>query len=599
LKPVKYLILLGFLAFFFQNCTRVSFVSTSQKASDKIISGSESVGGEVYDGKIVLYHYVEGFQCEGRFQPESILIRVNFTDWVLIKNTTNKCAELDQIPVSGVIYDANSKQAQYKGLTFVTPILCDSTLVGNYGGGTGSSLDPYAICSLAQWSFFGSDPASWNKSFKMYSDLDFTSTTFATFKSIGNITNPFTGSYDGNNFKILNLNLLATTEHFAIFNNTDANATFSNLTLENIWMRATERISGLVLDHGTSGTLTFDHIKLKNVRISIAGNADSVAALVGASKANIVLNQVQMNDIIFDNPPGSSNSWGSLIGSCEASIKLTNISGANIVLDGGSIWYGGGLVGSVQQNGTFADINVTGLNRFGSGAGGLVYRVGQNIDIKRVHLAGMVSGVSDAAGLVAANWGVTNNATATISDSSFEGPVNAAFTAGGLLGLSFDNNVSITRSYYKGTIGPIWRGTGGGLIAQAQSATNTNTIVITDSYAISDMSNVDPNEWVTSGLIGHSEGHVSIQRSYYVGRLTGTAPRACIIKDTSKTATFQATDVYFDSTLCTANATTVGVLTGVLSLSSIAMQTGTAFPNWLPDTWFFKSGQYPKLVWEP
>lgn len=90
-----------FLVVFGQGCSRG--LDFSQVAETPIHLEAGSGNGGTYDGKLrILHHYVDQFTCEGRPQPESILIRDNETDWYLIRNTSDKCAFIDRVPVQGV-----------------------------------------------------------------------------------------------------------------------------------------------------------------------------------------------------------------------------------------------------------------------------------------------------------------------------------------------------------------------------------------------------------------------------------------------------------------------------------------------------------------
>lgn len=82
-----------------------------------------SGNGGGYEGKLrVLHHYENGFTCgEGKPQPESILIRKNATDWVVIRNTKKTCAAVDQSPVSQVDYDDVTKVAYFEGRQYIPP----------------------------------------------------------------------------------------------------------------------------------------------------------------------------------------------------------------------------------------------------------------------------------------------------------------------------------------------------------------------------------------------------------------------------------------------------------------------------------------------
>jgi hypothetical protein len=124
-KYYKYfapLFILGLTALLFQNCSRVAFLNSTPTILNSLIGDSvKSYGGEVYDGKLILHHYVDGFQCEGRAQPESILIRNSSMNWFLIQNSTTKCAKTDQLSVVGVVYNEDLKEASFNAKTYMVP----------------------------------------------------------------------------------------------------------------------------------------------------------------------------------------------------------------------------------------------------------------------------------------------------------------------------------------------------------------------------------------------------------------------------------------------------------------------------------------------
>jgi hypothetical protein len=110
-----------------QGCSKVSFLkSASILPTAALFSGgaaTESGNGGTYDGKLrVLHHYVDNFTCEGKPQPESILIRKNAMDWVIIRNENKACAVVDQAPVTGVVYDDVLKVATFENKTYVAPV---------------------------------------------------------------------------------------------------------------------------------------------------------------------------------------------------------------------------------------------------------------------------------------------------------------------------------------------------------------------------------------------------------------------------------------------------------------------------------------------
>ncbi len=482
----------------------------------------------------------------------------------------------------------------------VDPLACDPAITNNYGGGDGSISKPFTICSLAHWSFFGDDSLSWGKNFKLYSDLNFTGITALEFKSIGNATIAFTGNFDGNGFKIANLNLTETTATLAIFKKTDLDVTISNLKIEDIIFTTNARMAGIVLDHGNSGTLNFDNITIKNLTLSpLGGGLHNVGGLLGKGNSSLNISNISINDIHFTNPgAGPCNSWGGLVGYVTGAINVSNITGNSIRTDGSSFAYTAGAVGTAMSIANFRNINLSGVNlNVGmSNGAGLISYTRSTVNISQSHLAGTINGGTQAGGLISQsdNSGLAVNIT--IVESSFDGSVSGANLSGGLIALVFGNNISITRSYYKGNMMNVWNGSGAGLIAQSQGV--TTTVNISDSYVVSNMSNSHATNWLIAGLVALAQGNVTITRSYYSGTLSGTAPKACLA-DNISSASFTATYTYYNSTVCTANANKTGAVAGVTGLNTASLQTGTAFTNWLPTVWKFTATQNPRLLWEP
>lgn len=109
-----------------QGCTRINFVQSATDLDSQKLLATDSGNGGTYDGKLRILHQVSdespvSFQCEGRNQPASILISKNAKDWVVIRNTKEKCAAVEQLPITGVIYDDTIKQAQFEGVLYVAP----------------------------------------------------------------------------------------------------------------------------------------------------------------------------------------------------------------------------------------------------------------------------------------------------------------------------------------------------------------------------------------------------------------------------------------------------------------------------------------------
>jgi hypothetical protein len=478
------------------------------------------------------------------------------------------------------------------------PLACDNTITGAYGGGTGTALDPYAICSVAQWTYLTSDSGSWSKAFKLYADLDFSATTLATFASVGSAVTAFTGSLDGNGFKIKNLSVTGTTENLAIFKKTDSTVTIQNLTLQNISFTSNARMAGLILDHGNGGTLTLDHITVNGLTLAPTAGT-GVGGLVGQSQSALVASNITLTNTSMTNNTTSGGKWGTIVGYMSAgAATISNVMGSSVTLSGASVQQAGGLLGYSMSTASFTDVTITGLNVHSSDyGGGIAGTMWGPVSFTRVHLTGSVFGVVSAGGMLAEEWGIGAAPTAlAITESSMDGDISGS-SSGGLVTTNFGGDVTISQSYYKGNQASVWNGLGGGLVGNAQGA--AANLTISDSYAVSNLTIITANN-VIAGLVGLPTSHVVINRSYYSGSLTsntGTAPRACVAK-TSSAASFTANDVYYDSTLCTDNASTTGAIAGATGLATAALQTATPFANWLPSVWVFTNGQNPKLAWE-
>ncbi len=104
---------------------------------------------------------------------------------------------------------------------------------GRYGGGTGTSNDPYLLSTPEQLNTVGLYPEDWYKSFKLVNNIDMKN--FGTnFNIIGTKRyKPFIGIFDGNDHGIYNLNLNRPDEKFVgLFGCVDGqNAVVKNLRL--------------------------------------------------------------------------------------------------------------------------------------------------------------------------------------------------------------------------------------------------------------------------------------------------------------------------------------------------------------------------------
>jgi hypothetical protein len=104
---------------------------------------------------------------------------------------------------SGKWFRFCSKEYSYPVWWPYLEIICEGT---KYGGGAGTSEDPYLIYTAEQLSLIGDNYEDWDKNFKLMRDIDLSQYTGIEFHMIGTYEReiPFSGCFDGNGHVISN-----------------------------------------------------------------------------------------------------------------------------------------------------------------------------------------------------------------------------------------------------------------------------------------------------------------------------------------------------------------------------------------------------------
>lgn len=112
LKLRRLLVLLILFAYClpFQNCSKFGFVNEFE--------AKQKTEGDVYDGKLTFVHLQPGFNCELKIAPKVILRRDLDRRWTMTVNEPERCAAIDNQPVTDVIYTETSAFLTYQGLKF-------------------------------------------------------------------------------------------------------------------------------------------------------------------------------------------------------------------------------------------------------------------------------------------------------------------------------------------------------------------------------------------------------------------------------------------------------------------------------------------------
>ncbi|POB02535.1 beta strand repeat-containing protein, partial [Halopseudomonas oceani] len=291
-------------------------------------------------------------------------------------------------------------------------------------GGDGSDGNAYQIVDLYGLQGIASRNLL-SSHFALSNDIDASGTANwnggAGFLPIGDDTNHYTGSFDGQGHIINGLTInRPNTDNVGLFGVISASQ-ISNIGLTNATITGQTVVGGLV-GSGTNNS----RISHSSVMGDLEGAFD-VGALAGA----------------FNGTIEHSHSGGSVVGYVERT---------------------GGLVGSMT--GQISDSYSTATVAAGSrDVGGLVGVM--NGTITASHAGGNVSGATYIGGLVG-----RNDSTGTINQSYATGSVSGAYATGGLVGMNFG---TINQSYVTGRVSGFQYA--GALIGTRESGT-----IITNSY---------------------------------------------------------------------------------------------------------------------
>jgi filamentous hemagglutinin family protein len=404
---------------------------------------------------------------------------------------------------SNVTFTSNS------GSTFQT-----TTVKTNYHAilsrsvGTGSSSNPIMIYSAsnAPGGLQYIQTQGLGSCYQLANNIDVSETvnwnSGQGFVPIGNNSNNFTGTFNGNN------------------------KTISNLYINN----PSQNDVGLF---GSTWSSSISNVGLLNVNIT--GALRTTGALVGQNNGSIT-NCYAVGSVTGNMAIGATN-WdtggytGGLVGQNSGSISNSY---ANVNVIGGGIV--GGLVGA-NWNGSISNSYATGSitggshnsDNYTSATGGLVgSSSGQNSSISNCYAAGDVNGGGDIGGLVGdINSGTISNsyATGTVTNNTTITDYNTngyGGSTGGLVGYSGVDNQSnpsfILNSYATGNVNGGYAGSAGGLVGG-------NGGLISSSYATGNV-NSSGTQSCAGGLVGYNgtdNGQVgSISDSYATGAVVET-----------------------------------------------------------------------------
>lgn len=494
-----------------------------------------------------------------------------------------------------------SLQEQTLSAPSISSVCEDNSLSQSFKDiGSGTVDDPYILCTSAQLWSLSKDSAGWTQNYELGTDLDLANYDGHDYQSTisplgiydyvttGNSI-PFSGSFNGKNYKIFNLKLTSLPNQGGGFFGYTFSAKISNLNLESVNITAT-RYGGALVAYNKSTAV-------ENVHVSgqVNGTDWYIGGLIGfndgsgAGKAAPVSNSTSSVNITGDTCIGGFIGWNTGISGGNADV--TNSSSTGTVTSPAGNTVAGFISYNIADSGGSAKIS----RSFSTGS------------------VTSLTGGSFSAGFVGTNKANGTGTDVTISDSystsslNFPANLNAGF-AGGFVGHTTSTTggkSQIVRSYYSGNIhitaGNDNRGYIGGLVGYTHTSGATSNSDIYDSYATGSIQVDSSGGNNLGGLIGQisrASATVTISRTYAAVNITGTSLATSIggwngthAGDGQPTisSSFWNTDLQ-------ASGSGIGT-TGITGLNTTQMHGYSSFPIWdFNSVWSINEGlEYPRL----
>ena len=359
----------------------------------------------------------------------------------------------------------------------------ESVYLENYNpitfeGGDGTEENPYIIVTSKQ---LESMKLCLSAHYKLGANIDLIS--YKNWEPLGNETNKFTGSLDGAEYKISNLNIIGENTYRGLFGYNIGK--LKNIKLENVNIKGTQYIGGLV-GYNKDGI-----IENCSVTGNITGDSE-VGGLVGYMYSGSITQSYAIATVNGTTYTGGLVGY-MYLGSITQSYATATVNG---------VTYTGGLVGYTYLSASITQSYVTEIVNGTQYTGGLVgYINSMNAEISNCYTTNIVTVNGDyVGGLVGYNYG-------KITLCYTVGSVNGEnLFAGGLVGYSY-KNATIEKCYSVSNV------TGNNYIG---GLAGYNTGIISNCYATG---KVEGNSEVGS-LIGNDKGELI--NCYGIGKVTAT-----------------------------------------------------------------------------
>jgi hypothetical protein len=377
----------------------------------------------------------------------------------------------------------------------VTVVLCVHTAAALPGSGT--QQDPWRIESLADFDEFAADPNYWSGFTRLETDVNLAGRTYTKAVIAPDVNNSnsdifdgtaFTGVFDGNDHKIINLTIDdggAGNDSLGLFGCIDGGEV-RNLGIEGASVSGDDCVGVLM---GANGGSVLNCYSTGDVNgVSCVGGLVGLNCYVFCVLPVCVLSPGYIYNSYSTGSASGDEDVGGLVGGNNGDISNCYSTGS-VSWTGSYSYSVGGFVG-INYEGSISNCHSTGDVNGVSCVGGFV-GVNHKGSISNCHSTGDVNGVSCVGGLSG------NNERGSVSNCYSTGSVNGTSDVGGLVGINEDAG-NISNCYSTGSVN-------GGNCVGGLVGINYYSYSISNSYSTGDVNGVSR----VGGLVGDNMGSVS------------------------------------------------------------------------------------------
>jgi len=303
--------------------------------------------------------------------------------------------------------------------------------------GSGTTSDPYLICTAAQFVDIGATSSSWTKHFKLMGNIGLSDYDETTYTPIGNSTTKFVGTLDGNSKTISNFTYTdATKDYVGIFGSLSGpSAEIRNLTITNVTIQGRDRVGGLV------GQALWG--KITNVFVSgTVSGRDFVGGVIGLGHYG------KYSSLASDVTVGQASGQyiGGIIGSAVYAYLTNSYSRGNVSSTGNSV---GGVMGYATATFIGNSYSTGNVTSTGTKVGGILGESVNESKLDHVFAVGNVTGNSAAAdiGRIAGSF-ITGSVSASSRYAATGSCTNNGIGGCSAYGSSADNSGGGDPTYF-------------------------------------------------------------------------------------------------------------------------------------------------------